>query len=88
MDNVFTQPLAAVVANIHARARKSRYAQALQIDSQGNVQMLPTRGVPAEQQIARCGTQIVGLVSGRADRRTISAMVLRRMCALVDGARR
>lgn len=87
MANVFLQPLASVVGDIHSRAAAHHHSQAIAIDDQGNLELLPTRGTPATQAIARRAPEIAGYVSPKCDRRSISAMLLRRMSALISQAR-
>lgn len=84
VGNLFLTPLAQLVHQVHRDARGQRQQQALAVDSQGNVELLPTVGTAAEQAVARRGREVAGFVGPRCDRRAIALLVLRRMTELVE----
>lgn len=84
MPNLFLTPLAELVRDVHREACAQRDSQALAVDPQGNVELLPTVGTAAEQAVARRGGEVAGFVGPRCDRRQIALLVLRRMTAMVE----
>ncbi len=83
MANLFLTPLAELVRDVHRQACSGPASQAVAVDRQGNVELLPTSGTAAEQAIARRSPEIAGNVSPRCNRRFIALMLLRRMTQLV-----
>lgn len=84
MDNLFLTPLAQLVHQVHRDLCSRRQQQALTVDRQGNVELLPTVGTPAEQAVARRGREVVAFIGPRCDRRQIALLMLRRMTELVE----